>query len=369
MRGDRITPSQLFSLILLFELGTALLVGHGLTAKQGAWIANLLGLAFGLVVLSIYIFLYHRFPGDTLTTFSRKIAGNMVGTLIGWIYVGYFLYIASRNLHDFSELFISSLFPNTRWVALEIPMILVVAYALFHGIVALSRIGQLFAFVYVFSILFFLVIVWVLNGEVVNVLPLTEVGWKPILNTAFPQLITFPFGEMVAFMMIFPFVHGLQQETRTIWLGIILSGIILSLSSIVIYGVLAESSLPEPFPFLEVIKMLGDLFIITLDPILIILLFVGGFFKISVFFYASMLGATQLLNISQKITLPLFAVFLLILSNMIAKNFSEHIEEGLKIVPLYVHLPIQIGIPFLPLLICLVRRIRPEYKVSPYFFV
>ncbi|SMO57136.1 spore germination protein [Melghirimyces algeriensis] len=42
----------------------------------------------------------------------------------------------------------------------------------------------------------------------------------------------------------------------------------------------------------------------------------------------------------------------------IAGDYSVHIEEGLKVVPLYLHLPFQIGIPLLLWLTSLVRNRR-----------
>jgi spore germination protein KB len=41
---------------------------------------------------------------------------------------------------------------------------------------------------------------------------------------------------------------------------------------------------------------------------------------------------------------------------VISKDFAEHIEEGLKIVPYFFHLPMQLGFPFLILLILMIKK-------------
>ena len=54
MEKVKISTTQLFVLVVLFEMGSAILVGIASGAKQDAWIAVLLGLAGGIVVFFIY---------------------------------------------------------------------------------------------------------------------------------------------------------------------------------------------------------------------------------------------------------------------------------------------------------------------------
>jgi spore germination protein KB len=46
----------------------------------------------------------------------------------------------------------------------------------------------------------------------------------------------------------------------------------------------------------------------------------------------------------------------LLLSMMVAENLPEHLKEGLDIIPMYLHLPFQVIVPFLLLLIAYVRK-------------
>ncbi len=50
----------------------------------------------------------------------------------------------------------------------------------------------------------------------------------------------------------------------------------------------------------------------------------------------------------------------LFLSMVIASNYSEHIEEGLKIFPLYAQLPFQIILPVLLLIIAFIKNRKKE---------
>jgi spore germination protein KB len=54
MEKVQVNALQMFVLIVLFELGSAILFGPGSAAKQDAWITNLLGLAGGLLLFFVY---------------------------------------------------------------------------------------------------------------------------------------------------------------------------------------------------------------------------------------------------------------------------------------------------------------------------
>src|SRR4051794_16985410 len=100
MQKLQISSYQLFILIVLFELGTAVLFGPGASAKQDAWIANLLGLAGGLLLLLVYYRLFTYYPELPLTSYVQKILGKWFGGLIAFFYISYFLYQTARVLRD-----------------------------------------------------------------------------------------------------------------------------------------------------------------------------------------------------------------------------------------------------------------------------
>ncbi|MGM0879370.1 MAG: GerAB/ArcD/ProY family transporter, partial [Bacillota bacterium] len=61
-----------------------------------------------------------------------------------------------------------------------------------------------------------------------NLQPFLENGWKPILTTAFPLTTFFPFGEMIVFTMLLPYLNR-SELTKKVWLSaVISSGLILS---------------------------------------------------------------------------------------------------------------------------------------------
>src|SRR3954469_22240378 len=91
MESAKIKAYQLFVLIVLFEMGSAILIGLGAGAKQDAWITILLGLGGGLAVFLIYYQLYKYYQDIPLTSYVQKITGKWIGRLIGVSYIIYFI--------------------------------------------------------------------------------------------------------------------------------------------------------------------------------------------------------------------------------------------------------------------------------------
>src|SRR5687768_11408262 len=107
MEQIKIKASQMCFLIILFEMGSALVVGVGTNAKQDAWIAVLVGLLGGLVLYFVYYRLFKYYPDLPLTSYVQEITGKFIGRILGFLYVVYFIYIATRVLRDFGELLTS----------------------------------------------------------------------------------------------------------------------------------------------------------------------------------------------------------------------------------------------------------------------
>ncbi|MEH7521245.1 GerAB/ArcD/ProY family transporter, partial [Priestia megaterium] len=82
MEKAKISASQLFILMVLFELGTSLLLPVAMEAKQDAWLAILLGMLGSLVLFVIYYKLYSYYPDLLPTEYMQKILGKAIGSVL-----------------------------------------------------------------------------------------------------------------------------------------------------------------------------------------------------------------------------------------------------------------------------------------------
>lgn len=360
MEQAKVNARQLFVLIVLFEHGSAIVIPLGVGARQDVWIAILLGLALGLLLFFVYRRLFEYYPGQPLTAYLPQIVGAPFGKLLAVVYITYFLYIAARVLRDFGELLLTFAYPETPLFVLNAIMALTVMYGAYKGFEVLARTGELFLTVLYFLALAGFVLVFI-SGlvDVGQLQPVLEEGWGRVWKTVFTETLYVPFGEMIVFTMLFPYINNPAKVGRVGIAGMVLTGLNLAIIMAINMAVLGpDTASRSSFPLLDTIRRIQVAhFLERLDVFFMIALIIGGFFKVSIFFYAGVVGAAHLFGISshQRLVYPL-GLLVLLLSVAIASNYAEHIYEGLKIVTFYVHIPLQVIIPVLLLIIAAIRQ-------------
>ncbi|WP_174731468.1 GerAB/ArcD/ProY family transporter [Mesobacillus harenae] len=354
MNKVKISPTQLFVLIVLFEMGSSIVVSLGAEAKQDAWIAILFGMAGGFGLYLVYHRLYMYYPDLTLTGYSKKIAGKLVGNIISFLYIIYFIYIAARVLRDFGELLVMTSYTFTPLLIINALMMLVIIYAVYKGIEVVARTGELlFLVVYIVAISGFILIIASGLIDLSNLKPFMETGFVAVIKVTLTQTLTFPFGEMVVFAMLLPTLNKPKYAKKVGLMAILLSGINIAITMAINVAVLGPDLYSRaPFPLLTTISKIEFAeFIERLDVFFLLYAVIGGFFKIGIFFYAAVIGTAEVFNFkeTEKLCFPI-GIIILFVSISIAASYPEHIIEGLDIVPIYLHWPMQIIIPILLLI-------------------
>lgn len=349
-------------------MGSAIVVGIGAQAKQDAWITVLLGLGGGLLLFLIYHRLFTYYPDLLLTGYVQKITGKWIGRLLGYLYVIYFIYIAARVLRDFGELLTSTIYYQTPTLILNMLMVFIILYALYKGLEVLARVGELlFMVVYILAIggVFLILVSGLIHLE--NLRPILENGVMPIVKTTLTETINFPFGEMVVFTMLLPTINEPKKAKKYCLFGILLSGINITITTMINISALGvDLFIRSPFPLLSTIAKIQLLhFIERLDVLFMLYLIIGGFVKIAIFYYAAVVGTADLFKLSKpnKVIFPI-GLIILFTSMEMASNYAEHINEGLKLVPIVLHWPFQIILPAILLVVAMFRNRKNQSKGS-----
>jgi len=366
MEKAKISPRQLFMLIVLFELGSSIIIPVGLTAKQDAWLAVLGGMVGGLLLFLLYHKVGSYYPGLVPTEYMPKIWGPFLGNIFAFLYVIYLFYLAARVLRDFGEMLVMFAYPETPLFIINLLWMILVVYTVRKGIEALARTGEIL-FVVLFILAMASLLLLIFNGSIDtrNLQPVFEEGPLPLVK-AIGETVFFPFGEIVFFTMILPYINDSKKTKRAGLYALILSGLILSVTMAINLSVLGYSLLARTnFPLLATIQTIELAeFLQRLDVFFIIGVVIGGFFKITILFYVAVMGTTSLFKVEkpEQLVFPL-GFITLFLSVGIASSFPEHIQEGLDIVPMYLHLPFQVIFPLL-LLVGAFLRNRHKQKSS-----
>ncbi|WP_025025509.1 GerAB/ArcD/ProY family transporter [Caldalkalibacillus mannanilyticus] len=347
---EKINMWQLFVLIIVFEIGSAVVVGIATEAGRDAWLAILLATGIGLLLIRLFIYILSAKKGKNLFEIMELILGKYVTLFITGAYILYFLYIASRVLRDFLELLVTDVFPNTPIEVMSILFMLVVIYILYLGPEVLARTTEIF-FPYILLLLF-VIPIFLMVGEEVQLdylKPVLAEGFKPIINAIFPALIGFPFGETIVFTLLMSSVTNAKHLPRVGMGAILLSGLILSFFTFLKLTVLGEDmSSRATFPLLNATREISLAnFIERLDPLVVFIMMLGIFVKVSVFFFGGLKGLEYIFHIPFRyFSLPI-GIILALFAVLISSDFAEHIEEGLEFVPMYLHIPFQVVIPLL----------------------
>jgi spore germination protein KB len=351
----KISPDQLLSSMFLLPYGSAIVHFLASDAKQDAWFSILFYIVPAIVLQLVYIKLYEFYPEDTLTTYLPKVFGKYIGGFISIIYILYFLYIPVRVLRDFSVLIVFSTMSQTPGLFVAGLIMLTVIYGVIVGIETLCRASEILFPLMVFGLLIAILLLVITRNilRLDRLLPVFENGILfPIIKGWY--LITFPYGELITFTMIYKNVNRPHKIKKYSIIAIIVEGIILAiLSSLYIAALGPNFASTSTFPLLETLRLIkiGG-FLERLDILIIITMVIAGFMKISFFMYFGTLGITEVFKIkNRKFLCLIIGVLIWFSSEIVAKNYPQHLKIGLDFTPKYIHLPLQIAIPVITLVI------------------
>lgn len=366
---EQISLWQLYIIIICFQIGSAALVGIGNDAKQDAWIAVMIATILGVGTILFYVFFLSKLPDKNLFEIFVFCFGKWVGKSLTFLYVIYFFYIAARVLRDFCELLVSSIFEYTPIEVIAISMMFIVIYMLQHGLEVLGRTSEIF-FPYVITFIVTIGIAIFLSGgiEFKNLQPVLSEGFGPILKAVFPGLLTFPFGEAIAFTLIIPYVGKVKKVGKVTSAAVLTSGFLLTYGALVQITTLGATLKERAnFPLLSASREISLLnFIERVDLVIVFFVMFGIIVKVTVFFYGGLKGLELIVNKPFRTMTFSMGTIIAFLAVIISDNFIEHIEEGLIFVPFYLHLPFQFIIPFLmlPILLWKTRKKKQKKETS-----
>lgn len=338
---------EFFCLTVLFELGTALVVNLGMGAGRDAWLSILLGCAAGLIMFTGYAYLYRKYPELPFTAYTRKLLGKYLGTPVAVLYIILYINLSARDLRDGSTMLAMATMHHTPLFILSTLMLLSGAYVLHKGVEVLGRTSMVFALV-VMLIGLFGTIMLMLSGSINlnRLLPVLEDGLRPVLISVIHQNYMFPFGEMVCFTMLMPYLPDVKKGPWIIAAAMLFSAVLLSFTMALNISVLGADIVERsPLPLMPTISKISiSDFIQRVDIFVVMVLIIGVFFKMAVFFAAALIGISELFRVPFRRMLYPCALIILFTSMLDARSFTEHLDEGGRL--LYMVYPyFMLGIP------------------------
>ncbi|WP_088011491.1 GerAB/ArcD/ProY family transporter [Gottfriedia acidiceleris] len=358
-RKLKVSGYQFFSMIFMFILGSSPPIEIYGIAKQDSWMSLLIGLALSCLLFYVYIKLYSIFPDKPFTNYIQNILGKYMGKLIALIYILYFIYIGARVLRNFEDLMTITLYNASSKISIGILMMILIMYAAYKGLETFARANEVI-FLFIMFLTFLFIGFEIISNLIIinNLKPVLENGWKPVFK-AVPILVTNPFGEILTFTMILPYLNNQKKATKIGITSLLISGLVMTIFSILNTAILGVSEIERTiFPLLTAVGYINIAnFVQRLDTFIVVIMVCNYFVKITIYFYCAVSGAADLFHVkkSEQLVYPI-AVIMLVCSLWLASSYFEQHNEFIEKVPYLLHIPLQIIIPVYLLLIMLIKR-------------
>ncbi|MBM7654944.1 GerAB/ArcD/ProY family transporter [Neobacillus cucumis] len=333
----QITKIQLFMLVMLFEVGSTTLFALGIGAKQDAWLVVLLAFLISTGLIWAYTQFPRICPEQDFSEILNEAVGRKLAIPLLFIYGAYFFDSASYNFFEFGSLIKMSALPMTPILVILYFFMLVSIYILSLGFEVLARTGEILLPVFIiFMITIFVFTMFSGQFDINEILPILGNGIKPLLGKTLFDVVFFPFGELVVFIMFWHFVNKQEGIRKITFIAVALSTFLIIFSLIIMLSILGpDLTANTEIPLLQTILSINIAnFFTNLDLLAVLIMFIGGFYKMSLHFYGVVLAIIWIFKI-KNIRWVILAIGLMfpIWNNLRFENMAYHRWLGFEVHP------------------------------------
>jgi spore germination protein (amino acid permease) len=352
---SKITQEQFMFFVIQSQVGVGILsLPNKLQgiAKGGGWISAIIaGLAVQVIILILWA-LCKQFPSDTIYNFLPKITGNLIGNLICFGYIGYFLFSAGTVLAGFADVVGRWVLQETpRW-ALLILTLLTCTYLVKENVRVIARLFTISSLTIIMMVVLSLMGYGRVNFS--YIFPITEAGWGKIFLAANEAL--FPLVGYEVILVIYPFVEGKNSgKLKAASLGNMVITLFYTFevfTSLIIFSPAVMPTVSEPLIYMlkgfsfQVIQRI-DLIFLSLWVFIVTTAIVS-------WIYMATVGLARFFHRNEHKKAVPYAIFIIFILAMMAQDpsISDFFDRTLKIA----HYTFVVGIPLI--LLCLTYLTR-----------
>ncbi|NOU75615.1 GerAB/ArcD/ProY family transporter [Paenibacillus sp. LMG 31458] len=359
MGTDQISPRQLMIIVILYAIGTAILVipaSVAADAKQDAWMPQIVSIAMGVVLVWLYVFISKKFPQCSIFEINDKVFGKWLGKFITLSLALITLILSSEVVFYVGHFMVTQIMPETPIQSIHIIFMLIVIMGAKLGIVVMLRTAEIF-FPWIVLLFILFMVINIPNMELNNLLPIGETTTLPVVRSAV-RITSYTYISL--FITIGPIIHqvtSMQRAKKAYLIGVIVSGIMMLLlivSSVLVLG--ADNTAMQVYPSYALAQRINVAnFLQRIEVIAAFLWLVSIYFKLSMFFHTTIRGIAHVFHFRdyKMLCFPL-GLIVTVLSLVVYPNTSyEEKWDSLT----FISLALLIGIVY-PLLIVLIGWMR-----------
>lgn len=367
MNHETITEKQGIIIIIMFIIGSSLLMVMGLEAEKDIWIAIILALLVSIVVVSMYARLLSLCPGKDIFETLETLFGKIISRVLLFPLIWFAFDLSAIVLRNMAQFVMTVGLVNTPMVVIMICFMTVCSFAVKAGFEMLARWCAFFILVLLLFI-FGSIILLIPEMDWNNLQPTLLKGFAPVFKGAF-TVIAFPFTETVVFLLAFPVLTTKNKEApyKIFILGLILGGIMIFLTSmtdVLVIGVYKASI--KYYPTYSAISRLhfGEIFR-RLEIIAASVFILSVFLKVTILQTATLKGLSWLIGCKDHRFLTFPVAFLIINQSYLSFQSMPQFHNWVsKVFPFYGSI-FEIIVPTLILILSeIIIRTKKHKKAS-----
>lgn len=346
MQKEQISNKEAICLIIIFVIGSSLIIGVGGDSKNDAWLAGIVGLIMSMPMLLVYARILSLFQGKDLFDILNISLGKVIGRVVGSIYIWYAFHLGALVLRNFGEFVNTVSLPETPMFVPILSLGLVCIIAVRLGIEVLGRITTYFIPV-VFFILLVVQLLSIAQFQIHYLKPILGEGFMPVLKGGFSTF-SFPFAETVLFLGLFSSLQTRKSPFKVYFWGILISSTLIIIITIRNIGVLGNMLGSFYFPSYQAVSRIniGD-FLQRIEVTVSFVFVVGVFIKSSICLLVACKGIGKMFNLKDYRSIVIHTGLLMIYFAYIVYDDTMTMSYwAFKVYPYYAF-PMQVILPII----------------------
>jgi len=344
MIKEQITDKEAICLLIVFIMGTTLILGSGGEAKNDAWISLIVSIFMFMPMLLIFSRISSLYQGKDLFDILIVIFGKVVGRIISIIYIWYAFHLGALVLRNFGEFINTLAIPETPMFVPLLCMGFVSIIAVRLGIEVIGRTTTYFLPI----IFFILAVVLILSLSDIHfsyLKPILGKGLTPVLKGGF-SIFSFPFAETVLFIGVFSALKTKKSPIKVYLWGMCISACVIILVTIRNISILGNMLGSFYFPSYQAVGQIsiGD-FIQRIEVSVSMVFVFGVLIKSSICLLVACKGIGKIFNLYDYRSIVIQTGLLMVyFSYFIYDNIMEMKFWAFKVYPYYAF-PMQVILP------------------------
>lgn len=344
MIRERITDKEAICLLILYLLGSSIIIGVGVEAENDAWLAGILGIVYFIPFALIYARIQSIFHGKDIFEIVILLYGKVFGRVFVTIFSWYSFHVGTLVLRNFSEFVHVESFPETPLIVIGLCFITIIIAAARSGIEVIARLAA-FSLPIVIFLLLLMEVLSISTMEFNNIKPVLGNGFMKIADAGFSSF-SFPFAESVILLGVFYTLKKKDSAAKVYVKSTLAAGIVLISLTLVNTFVLGSMEGFYYFPSYTSFSFikLGD-FLQRMEGTIAISYVISSFIKTSVCLFVTCKGVAAVFNLTHyKFIVIQTGIIMAYFSLILYKNIIQMVVWQYSIYKFYA-IPFQIIIP------------------------